>query len=170
LVFKPHTLSDRTNLARGDKIGALSHRVRQWLVRHERIDEAAPKRLSGALQRVQRDTSADLGLLKLYDAWLGHAKSLPKLSGGHAQGVPDSPEPALGRTLDLGQRAQNDKAFVEMADRVFHVDKTYLITNEKSIRLTQLELQILSRSASVHQITVSYTCALRNANSLEFSA
>jgi hypothetical protein len=65
--------------------------------------------------------AARFRLFKLDNPRLGHAKPATELRSGHAQRVPDGPEPTLRRSRALCQRAQGGKSLVEMADGVFHV-------------------------------------------------
>jgi hypothetical protein len=113
LILQSHTvLNARETLTRHDP-RTITHDLFQWLIGHERVDEATVQSLSGSLKALKSHCALSFGTLQGNNAGLRYAHPLCELSGGHAQALPNRPNPAkrrLGR--ELGHGAQLGKALI----------------------------------------------------------
>ena len=99
-------MRDTTDHSQCFGLGALSHHVRKWFVRYERIDKLTVEGERRLAKGLKPDGVSRFGLFKCYHAWRFHAEPGGELCAGHAEGVADRAHPAFGWNGELVDRTQ----------------------------------------------------------------
>ena len=115
LRLKAHGLLDGGKLPIGERQRPPPDGVRQRLIGHKQVDNAAIERFGGALQALQGETSVDFPKLHLGDARLAHAESLRELRHSHAETFADRAYPSAGGSRRERQEPQFAEALVDLS-------------------------------------------------------